>query len=177
MRHLIGMLTALRVAVAAFVLALLALAVAPLAVGWHAAVVLSDSMSPALRVGDVVVHRPAGKLEVGQILVVDDPVRPGSLLTHRLVGETPDGDLTLQGDANAVADSTPVAVEAVRGRVQVRVPLVGLPVAWQRSGQLVPLGGTFAALLLLAATAQLRPRPSRGRHVRPASTPWARAGT
>jgi signal peptidase len=63
----------------------------------------------------VVVHRPAGQLELGQILVVDNPARPGQLLTHRLVGETEDGQLTLQGDANAVADSTPVAPQAVQG--------------------------------------------------------------
>jgi signal peptidase len=170
------MLTGLRVTVAAFLLALLALAVTPLALGWHAAVVLSGSMSPALQVGDVVVHRPPGHMELGQILVVDDPARPGQLLTHRLVGETADGRLTLQGDANAVADSTPVAVESVRGRVQLRVPLIGLPVTWHRSGQLGPLLGTLAALLLLAATASLRPTPPRGRHALPRSTTWARAG-
>lgn len=176
MRQLTGVLTGLRVAVVAFLLALLVLAVTPLALGWSAAVVLSDSMSPALRVGDVVVHRPADRLELGQILVVDDPVRPGQLLTHRLVDETADGRLTLQGDANAVADSTPVAVDAVRGRVQLRVPLVGLPVAWHRSGELAPLLGTLAGLLLLAATARLRPPRPRGRHARHASIPWARAG-
>jgi signal peptidase I len=170
------MLTGLRVTVAAFLLALLALAIVPMSLGWHAAVVLSDSMSPALRVGDVVVHRPTGQLELGQILVVDNPARPGQLLTHRLVGETEDGQLTLQGDANAVADSTPVAPQAVEGRVQLRVPLIGLPVAWHRSGQLVPLLGAFAALLLLAATAGLRPPRPRGRHVRRASTAWASAG-
>jgi len=169
------MLTGVRVMVAAFLLALLALAVLPVLFGWHGAVVLSDSMSPALRVGDVVVHRPASQLEVGQILVVDNPARPGQLLTHRLVDETADGRLRLQGDANAVADSTPVPVEAVRGRVQLRVPLIGLPVAWQRSGQLVPLVGTVAALLLLAATARLRPPRPRGRHARHASPVWARA--
>jgi signal peptidase I len=169
------MLTGLRVAVAAFLLALLALAVAPLALGWHAAVVLSDSMSPALRVGDVVVHRPAGQLELGQILVVDNPARPGQLLTHRLIGETEDGQLRLQGDANAVADSTPVPLESVRGRLQLRVPLIGLPVAWQRSGQLAPLLGTVAALLLLAATATLRPPRPRGRHALRATSAWTRA--
>jgi signal peptidase len=175
-RQLTGLLTGVRVAVAAFLLALLALAVAPVLLGWHGAVVLSDSMSPALRAGDVVVHRPAGQLEVGQILVVDNPARPGQLLTHRLVGETADGRLTLQGDANAVADSTPVPLDAVRGRVQLRVPLIGLPVAWQRSGQLAPLGGTAAALLLLLATARLRPPAPRGRHARGRSTSLARAG-
>jgi signal peptidase len=173
------MLTGLRVSVAAFLLALLALAVTPVLLGWHGAVVLSDSMSPALRVGDVVVHRPAGQLELGQILVVDNPARPGALLTHRLVGETPDGQLTLQGDANATADSTPVALEAVRGRVQMRVPLIGLPVAWQRSGQLAPLLGTATAIVLLLATTLLRPatpRAPRGRHARHATSSWARAG-
>jgi signal peptidase len=168
-------LTGLRITVAAFLLALLAMAITPLALGWHAAVVLSDSMSPALRVGDVVVHRPVGQLELGQILVVDDPVRPGQLLTHRLVSETADGRLTLQGDANAVADSTPVAVDAVRGRVQLRVPLIGLPAVWHRSDRLVPLVGTVAALLLLAATARLRPPRPRGRHARRGTTSWTRA--
>ena len=175
MRSLTGVLKSLRITVAAFLLALLTLAVVPVTLGWHGAVVLSDSMSPALRVGDVVVHRPAGQLELGQILVVDNPAQPGQLLTHRLVGEAEGGALTLKGDANAVADSTPVPIDAVRGRMQLRVPLVALPVVWLRSGQLVPLAGTAAALLLLASTAFLRRPAPRGRHALRGTSALARA--
>jgi hypothetical protein len=59
--------------------------------------------------------------------------------------------------------------------MQLRVPLVGLPVVWLRSGQLVPLAGASAALLLLASTAFLRQPAPRGRHALRGTNAWTRA--
>src|SRR3546814_13607844 len=56
-------------------LALVVIAVAPLAVGWGAYVVKSGSMEPSIAVGDVTLARPleAGdKVRVGRVFVFDD---------------------------------------------------------------------------------------------------------
>jgi signal peptidase I len=112
---------------------LLAWSVLPAVLGWSAYVVQSDSMGPTVRAGDVLVSAPvddAAPLERGQIVVVEDPAQPGSLLSHRVARVRDDGFLITRGDANAQADSTPVPPEAVRGRGRLLVPYVGLPQRW-----------------------------------------------
>jgi signal peptidase len=117
---------------------LLGAAMVPLVIGWSGTVVASGSMAPSLRTGDVVVVAPvdAARVGTGDVVLVDDPAHRGRLLTHRVVRRTPDGSLVLKGDANALADSTPVAPAAVRGVARVAVPRLGLPVLWLRTGDL-----------------------------------------
>ena len=131
--------------------ALLAAAMAPVLIGWSASVVASGSMEPSLRPGDVLVVAPVDPARVvgGQVVLVDDPAHRGRLLTHRVVRRAADGDLVLKGDANALADSTPVPPAAVRGIARVAVPRLGLPVLWLRTGDLrwvLWLVGTVAAV-------------------------------
>lgn len=133
--------------------ALLAVALLPLVIGWSATVVASGSMGPVLRPGDVLVVAPvdAARVRPGEVVLVDDPAHAGRLLTHRMVERTADGSLRLKGDANLVADSTPVRPTAVRGIARVVVPRVGLPVLWLRTGDLrwvVWLGVTVLAVRL-----------------------------
>jgi len=101
--------------------------VLPVAIGWEAVVVTSGSMAPAVAVGDAVVVQPvpAAEVRVGDIVVFDDPARPGGLLTHRVVDRLADGGLVTRGDANAAADPVPVAAESVHGRARLVVPYVG----------------------------------------------------
>jgi signal peptidase I len=105
--------------------------------GWTATTVMSDSMAPSVRAGDIVVTMPladpAGSL--GHVILVDDPDHEGRLRLHRLVGMTADGQYTTQGDANAAADSSPVTPEDVRGLAVIRVPSLGLPFVWAREGR------------------------------------------
>jgi len=107
----------------------------------RAAVVLSGSMEPTIRPGDVVVFAPtdARELDRGQVILFPDPSRPGRLLTHRIDAPLPDGAYRTKGDANASADSTPVRPEDVRGVARLLVPLAGLPVLWLRTGQIMSL--------------------------------------
>jgi signal peptidase I len=142
---------------------LLLASVAPAAVGWETSVVLSGSMEPGVHPGDVAVVRPvptAADLAVGQVLLVDDPVAPGQLRLHRLVGITDDG-LQLQGDANPTSDPQLVDPAAVHGVGVLRLPRLGLPVLWASQGRLLPLAGSAAVLVLLVALA-LAHRAPRG---------------
>ncbi|MCZ2830556.1 LamG domain-containing protein [Modestobacter sp. VKM Ac-2986] len=125
----------------------------PVLLGWETTVVMSGSMAPAVVTGDVVVVRPLpGSPEVGRVLLVDDPDRPGTARLHRLTA-VEDGGLRLQGDANADPDSSLVAPSAVHGAGVLRVPFVGLPVVWAAGQRWLPLALTAGALVALVAAA------------------------
>jgi signal peptidase I len=149
-------------------LALTAWAVLPVVVGSKPTVVMSGSMSPVLPVGDVVVSRPVDRadLALGQVLLFDDPDRPGTLRMHRLVDARGDV-LRTKGDANADRDSSPIPFDAVHGVGYLRVPFIGLPALWLRSGQVVPFAAVCAGALLLIAGTQLDRPLLGGRHVGP----------
>ena len=69
------------------------LAVAPaVGLGWTSVVLTSGSVSPPLRIGDVVVASPhiGRRLGPGTVVVFADPARPG-LVTHRIESINPDG--------------------------------------------------------------------------------------
>jgi signal peptidase I len=151
---------------------MLVLVIVPVAFGCRAVVVVSGSMQPQVWVGDVLVIRPLGTQlpRRGQVLLVDDPVHPGRLISHRLVRVNPDGTLTLKGDANAAPDSTPVPRSAVHGVAVLRVPLIGQPSIWRTQGQTLPLAAT-TLLALSTGWIGLRPAPvGGGRRRTPART-------
>jgi signal peptidase I len=131
---------------------LLALCLVPQAVGMRADVVVSGSMAPQIAPGDVVLSAPVapGSLQPGQVLLFPDPARPGRSLLHRLVAFDANGDLVTRGDANQGNDSTPVPAATVLGRAELRVPHVGLPAYWWRTGD---RGATVLATAVLAAAA------------------------
>lgn len=138
----LGSLGALAAVVWLGVLAL----VVPRALGWHSIVLTSGSMAPALDAGDVMLASPydGRGLQPGAVIVFDDPARHGRL-THRVVGINPDGTYATKGDANAVADSTPVAPAAIRGVGRIVVPRIGAPLMWAQSGNAA--GTTVAAVV------------------------------
>jgi signal peptidase I len=137
----------------------------PVLIGWHATVVMSGSMQPKLRPGDVISVRPVSPatLRLGEILLVRDPDQPNQLRLHRLVARRPDGMLVLRGDANKADDSTPVAPAAVRGVAVLRLPRIGDPVLWFHSEEvagLVVLGGALLALGVAAFLSRMDDSPN-----------------
>ena len=111
----------------------------PTVLGFTAAVVVTGSMSPAIEPGDLVVCRRSADYAVGDVITF----RSGtSLVTHRIVGSTPDG-FTTTGDANNVADADPVPRGAVVGKVVFTVPKLGIFIEKLRT----PLGMTVLVLI------------------------------
>ena len=111
----------------------------PTVFGFSAAVVVTGSMSPAIEPGDLVVCRRSADYAVGDVITF----RSGaSLVTHRIVGSTPDSYIT-QGDANNVADADPVPHSAVVGKVVFTVPKLGTFIEKLRT----PLGMTVLVLI------------------------------
>jgi signal peptidase len=131
-------------------------AVAPAALGWRAALITSGSMEPGIRPGDLVLLVPVDADEVnrmplvGAVVQVNNPVRKGELLVHRVVGKDPSGAVITKGDNNATRDRVPVQPSQVLGIGRIRVPFAGLPVLWLQNGQVVPLVALGLVLLVLA---------------------------
>jgi signal peptidase len=123
---------------------------------------MTGSMEPRITPGDIVIARPvpATDLKLGQILLVEDPDQAGHLRLHRFVDVRADGSLTLKGDANPEADSSPIPVTDVHGVGVLRVPLIGLPVVWAAEHQILKVLGVAAGLGLLGWLATLDRAPS-----------------
>lgn len=140
------------------VLALGFWAAAPVLLGWSPTSVMTASMTPAIEVGDVVVAAPADRAQIvpGRVLLADDPDWPDRLRLHRLVEVADDGSFVTKGDANPSADTSPLHPDAVLGVGVLRVPWVGLPVVWLRTGEVLPLAATAAAFLLCLTVALRR---------------------
>ncbi len=94
--------------------------------------VLSDSMTPTFRAGDLLVEQPVGdradRLAKGNVITFRAHEGVDELVTHRIirVKTTPDGiAYRTQGDANNAADLTPVAPDQVVGVYSWRIPYGG----------------------------------------------------
>lgn len=133
----------------------------PIFAGWTSSVVMTGSMRPSISPGDIVLTdtaRSAAAVEPGDVLRFTDPADRTRNLLHRVVHTNADGSYTTKGDANALPDSAPVWAADISGRARLRVPGLGLPVLWLRTGQYLPLGAAFLAAVTLFWTAvYLRP--------------------
>lgn len=129
------------VAVGLLVGLLLALTL-PLALGMRPLVVVSGSMDPTLRVGDVtVVARIAPReARVGEVVTFRAP-ETGRLTTHRLraVRRMPDGRyaFTTKGDANNAVERWTLPADGELSRAVYRIPAIGrallairTPIGW-----------------------------------------------
>lgn len=126
---------------------------APIAFGARTLVVMSGSMSPTLRVGDVVLDRvvaPAS-LRPGDVVTFRDPLDASRLITHRVRAVRVQGasvSVTTRGDANSGTERWAVARSGRVGRVVLRVPALGLALVWLRgaAGRLLTLALPALAL-------------------------------
>ncbi|MBU1492687.1 MAG: signal peptidase I [Actinobacteria bacterium] len=158
-RRVVGLVTSsIGVLVYSACLWLLAFALLPMAFRWSPTVVGSDSMSPVVREGDVVLTSPHDGVGLGPgavILFQSDTTR--TPVMHRIVAVNPDGTYLTKGDANPGADSTPVDPSDIKGVARALVPYAGLPAHWLRAGNWPGLAGFLALLSLSVWLGHRRP--------------------
>ncbi|GAA4696581.1 S26 family signal peptidase [Nocardioides nanhaiensis] len=140
------------------------LVVLPTMLGLERYVVSSDAMGGTLRPGTLLLERrvPAGDLEVGDVVTVP---RPGAderadgeaLLTHRVVSLAP-GEVRTQADRAAQPVTVSTRANPTLARVELAVPLVGLPLLVDADGWVWGLL-TLLATVVLAALGLVRPGP------------------
>lgn len=115
-------------------------------------VVRSDSMSPAIDAGSVVVVSEADPASISTGDVITYEGSSGAPVTHRVVEihEDDGRQFTTKGDANENPDSQPIPGTALLGRVSFHVPLIGYVIAFAGTDLgLIALVVIPAALLLV----------------------------
>lgn len=141
-----GLTTVLVVALAGLALAV---SVVPRLIGGVPLTVLTGSMEPALRPGDIVVVVPQEVYRVGDVVTFQPEAGDPTLITHRIIAVTNSGygaTFTTQGDANGAPDD-PIVPAQIMGRVAYRVPFVGHAVTFVQNDPVL-IGGAVAAILL-----------------------------
>lgn len=130
----------------------------PILFGWLPTAVMSGSMEPTLKVGEVVVAQPvshdqllAGIVRPGHVVLAENPLNKGTLFTHRVMSIRPDGQLITKGDNNGTLDPEPLPLQGVKGIERMKVPLVGFPIYAIHSGNPAPLLAFIGVIALAAA--------------------------
>jgi signal peptidase I len=130
-------------------------------------------MAPTYPVGSLLVAEPidASQVKPGMVIVFNDPLVDGRVVSHRVVERAPGDRLAFwtQGDANGSQDPVPVPARMIRARVRWQVTHLGAILTWlrwPRSFLLFVVGPG----LLLGAT-QLRERRGRSSSKRTETAP------
>lgn len=114
--------------------------------GWRIDTALSNSMSPTLKAGGMVVTQPVDStdIRVGDIITYGSPI-DGKVVTHRVIEIREHSPFLFQtkGDLNEDPDPYAVPLENIVGRVWLYIPLLGYAVQFIKT----PLG--FILLLLI----------------------------
>ena len=123
--------------------------------GVTALVVLSDSMYPTIRTGDLVLVQENGQeLKAGDIIAFYDPSAPesGTIITHRIVetaeAETGEAFYITQGDSNNSPDRDAVARSGVIGVLRCRIGGLGYLLGFLKEHLLLILAGGLAFLIM-----------------------------
>lgn len=95
-------------------------------------IVQSGSMVPAIKMGSVVVVKPADEYKIGDIISFGEVTRTKSLTTHRIYDiKVVEGEpyYITKGDANNAPDQREVSQREVVGEVLLSVPYIGFAVS------------------------------------------------
>jgi signal peptidase I len=132
--------------------------------GWVPYQVVSGSMSPAIREGDLVLVEPKEPgTPFGPPTIITFMDERGRVVTHRVAAAErgPGGEIryTTQGDANPEADTDAVPHGRVQGSVRMVLRGAALPQRWVAEGRAGPLA-LLIVVTLGAAWLCARRRPT-----------------
>lgn len=100
--------------------------------------VLSGSMEPAISKGSLILVRPVDKYQTGDIITFRGEGDSKETVTHRIINVVEDKDnnkfgYETKGDANEDPDPELIARRRVIGKVMVKFPWLGHPVAFAQT--------------------------------------------
>jgi signal peptidase len=128
---------------------LLTFSVFPIPGNYKLMVVQSGSMEPAIKLGSIVLIRPAEGYQVGEIITFSHPEAPTQSTTHRIVEIKTINDrqsYVTKGDTNNAPDKGEIAKRDIVGKVLFALPYLGYAVNAVRK----PFG--FMLFIVLPAT-------------------------
>lgn len=104
-------------------------------------VVMSGSMAPGIRPGDVVLTAPVVPTDVvpGAVVLFRDLRDPDRQLLHRIERTHDDGSIVTRGDANTRPDPGRLTIDDLEGIGRILVPYAGRPGLWLRTGDAIAL--------------------------------------
>ena len=90
----------------------------------HVEYISTNSMSPTIPAGSLVVDTNVSTVHIGDIITARDPYS-GSVATHRVMGVASNGGIITKGDANKDTDThyVPMTIKDVLGRVLFSFPI------------------------------------------------------
>ena len=116
----------------------LAVMAGPRLVGWQSTIVLSGSMAPALKVGDIAFVEQLSdprQVRAGDIITFRSPDEPSKHISHRVVEVLNDGSglrFQTKGDSNEQPDQPLIPAQDLVGKVRYHLPYLGYVGDWLR---------------------------------------------
>ena len=89
-------------------------------------IVLTGSMEPTIKVGDIVIVKQldANQIKEGDVITFNSKYS-NNVITHRII-KANKNNFTTKGDANNTEDLEPVGKSQIVGRVENRIPKIGI---------------------------------------------------
>lgn len=128
---------------------LLIFSVFPIAGNYKLFIVQSGSMAPAIKMGSIVVIKPADDYKIGDVITFGPYSRTKAPTTHRIYEIKVESDQPIyitKGDANEDPDQREITKKDVLGKVILSVPYLGYVVDFAKK----PMG--FALIIVIPAT-------------------------
>ena len=127
---------------------LLIVSVFPVTGNYKLMIVQSGSMTPAIKMGSVVVDKPADNYKIGDVITFGEVSKTKTPTTHRVhdikVNEGKPYYIT-KGDANNAPDQKEIAKKDIVGKVLFSIPYLGYGVDFAKK----PIG--FALIIIIPA--------------------------
>lgn len=127
--------------------------------GYSIMSVISPSMDPEYKIGDIVIIKEtdASELKKGDVITFSslDPVLQGGPVTHRInniIEENGVVKFETKGDANKVVDSDLVTEDRIYGKVQFKIPAVGKAVNLLQTNKIAFFLIVILPMLLIMAS-------------------------
>jgi len=127
---------------------LLVISVFPITGNYKIMIVQSGSMAPAIKMGSIVVVKPADDYKIGDVITFGPYTRTKAPTSHRIYDiKVTEGQAVYitKGDANNAPDAREISKRDVLGKVLFSVPYVGFAVDFAKK----PLG--FALIIIVPA--------------------------